>query len=203
MNIIDRVKNILITPKTEWKVIDNEPANVQGILVGYVLPLAIAAAIAAFIGYGLIGFSMFGVTIKGTSWGLYYAVVLIIQAILSVLVAAFVIDALAHSFSSEKNFGKSVQLAAYSFTAAWVGGLLAILPAIAFIGALLGLYGLYLLYIGLPVMKKTPEDKHVVYFVVSLLVLILVYMIIGFVLSKIFMSVFGLSFGYDDMKINM
>ena len=102
-----------------------------------------------------------------------------------VFVAAFVIDALAPSFGSEKNMGRSIQLVAYSFTPIWVGGLLAILPAIAVVGTLLGLYGLYLLYLGIPKLKKTPEDKQIGYFVVSLIVIIVVYILIAYILRLV------------------
>ena len=89
--------------------------------------------------------------------------------------------------------GRSIQLVAYSYTAGWVGGLLAIIPAIAFLGALAGLYGFYLLYIGMPKLKKTPADKHVGYFIVSLLVIIAVYFIIALILGGILMTGMGLS----------
>jgi hypothetical protein len=72
MNLIDRVKNILITPQKEWDVIKGEQPNISGIVTGYVLPLAGAAAVAAFIGYAFIGVSFgFGFRLKGMDWGLY------------------------------------------------------------------------------------------------------------------------------------
>ena len=111
---------------------------------------------------------------------IYQAITVLVGALSGVFISAFVIDALAPSFGSEKNMGSSVQLVAYSYTPGWVGGLLAIFPAIAFIGALAGLYGFYLLYLGMPKLKKTPADKHVGYFVVSLLVMIVVYFVIGY-----------------------
>ena len=205
MNLINRVKNILITPAKEWDVINGEQPNTPGIITGYVLPLAGAAAVAAFIGYGLIGFNIgFGFRMKGMDWGLYQAITVLAGALLSVFVSAFVIDALAPSFGSEKNMGKSVQLVAYSFTPSWIGGLLAILPSLAIIGSLAGLYGLYLMYVGLPKLKKTPADKQVSYFVVSLIVMIVVFIVIGLILSKVLLSVFGLSYGFGggNLKLN-
>jgi len=198
MNLIERTKNILLTPNKEWDVINGEEPNTPGIITGYVLPLAGAAAVAAFIGYGLIGFNLgFGIRVKGIDWGLYHGISVLASALLSVFVSAFIIDALAPSFGSEKNMGKSVQLVAYSWTPGWIGGLLAIIPSLAVIGSLAGLYGLYLLYIGLPKLKKTPQDKQVGYFVVSLIVMIVVFVVIGLILGKILMSVFGLSYGID------
>jgi len=196
MKLIDRVKNIITSPAKEWDVINSEEPNTSGIITGYVLPLAGAAAVAAFIGYGLIGFNVgFGIHIKGMDWGIYQAVTVLVMAIASVFIGAFVIDALAPNFGSEKNMGRSVQLVAYSYTPGWIGGLLAIIPSLALIGTIAGIYGLYLLYIGLPKLKKTPADKQVGYFVVSLVVLIVIYFVIRLIMSKVVMSSMGLSYG--------
>lgn len=196
MNLFDRVKKIISKPKEEWNVISTETPDSASIITGYVLPLAGAAAVAAFIGYGLIGIDYgFGIRLKGTNWGIYQAVVVLIGALLGVFISAFVIDILAPSFGSEKNMGRSVQLVAYAYTPAWIGGLLAIYPPLAIIGSLFGLYGLYILYLGMPPIKKTPQDKHVGYFVVSLLTIIVVYFVLGLVLARIFLSIFGLSYG--------
>ena len=167
------------------------------------LPLAGLAAIAAFIGYGLIGFNMLGFRISGVNWGLYQALTILIGAIVSVYVTALVVDLLAPSFGSEKNFNRSVQLVAYSFTPMWIGGLLAIFPPIAMIGGLFGLYGLYLLYLGIPKLKNTPADKHIGYFVVTLIVTIVVYLVIGWILQSLLMNIFGLSYGYGGMNIKL
>lgn len=195
MNLIDRVKNILFTPPKEWDVIATEQPDTGKIITGYVLPLAGAAAIAAFIGYGLIGFGYGIFRFSGINWGLYYALNVLVGAIAGVFLSALVIDALAPSFGSEKNMSRSIQLVAYSYTPAWIGGLLSILPVIAIVGSLLGLYGLYLLYVGMPKLKKTPADKHPGYFIVSLLVIIVVYIIVWLIMSKVVLSVMGLSYG--------
>ena len=202
MNLIERAKNILISPAKEWDVIAGEEPDVNKIFTGYVIPLAGAAAVAAFIGYGLIGFNMLGYRMGGIDWGLYQALVSFIVSVCSVFLTAFVIDALAPSFGSEKNFGRSFQLVAYSYTAGWIGGLFQILPVIAFLGTILSLYGLYILYIGMPKLKYTPADKHIGYFVVTLIVLIAVYLVVGLILSAIMEPLFGLSYGGENMRIN-
>lgn len=194
MSLIDRVKNIIISPAKEFDMIALEQPDTGKIITGYVLPLAGAAAVAAFIGYGFIGLNFGLFNVAGTNWGFYYALNILIGAIAGVFVSAFVIDALAPSFGSEKNMGRSVQLVAYSYTPAWVGGLLSIIPAIALAGSLIGLYGLYLLYLGMPKLKKTPEDKHIGYFVACLVVIIVVYMIIGVIMSRAIMPAMGLSY---------
>lgn len=203
MNLIERAKNIIISPVKEWDVINSEQPNTSQIITGYVLPLAGVAALAAFIGYGLIGFNMGFVRLAGINWGIYQALSVLIMAIGSVFLGALVIDALAPSFGSEKNMGRSIQLVAYSYTPAWIGGIFAILPAIAIIGVLAGLYGLYLLYIGMPKLKKTPADKHAGYFIVCLVVMIVIYFVIGLIMSKIVMSAMGLSYGLGTLNVSI
>ncbi len=202
MNLIERAKNILISPAKEWEVIAGEEPDVNKIFTGYVIPLAGAAALAAFIGYGLIGFNMLGYRMSGIDWGLYQALVSFIVSVCSVFLTAFVVDALAPSFSSEKNFGRSFQLVAYSYTAGWIGGLFQILPVIAFLGTILSLYGLYILYLGMPKLKNTPAEKHLGYFVVTLIVLIAVYIVLGIILSAIMQPMFGLSYGGDNFRLD-
>jgi hypothetical protein len=135
-----------------------------------------------------------GFRVTGIDWGLYYALNQFIVSVASVFITAFVIDALAPSFGAEKNFGRSFQLVAYSYTPGWIGALLLIFPPLAIIGSLFGLYGLYLLYLGLPKLKNVPADKLVGYFVVTLIVLIVVYIIIGLILGAIMRPIFGLNY---------
>jgi len=189
MNLVERAKNIIITPKTEWNAVSAEEPNIQQILLGYVLPLALIPTIAVIIGWGVIG--IFG--FRSFTYGIAMGLVQLINAFLSVLITGFVIDALAPSFGSQKNMGRAVQLVAYSMTPIWIAGILNIFPSIGWLAGLIGLYGLYLMYLGLSPLMKTPEDKKVGYLVVSIIILIVVYFVIAAILTAILMAVFGLS----------
>lgn len=179
MNIVDRVKNILLTPKTEWDVIAAETTPTQQLIVGYVLPLAAAAAVAGFIGSFFV-LASFGMTGGFLMWGVVAMVVRIVMAVVAVFVVGFVIDALAPSFGGQKNAAQAQKVAVYSFTAAWVGGIFAIIPYLGWLIALLAsLYGLYLLYLGLPKLMLNPEDKTIGYTVVVVIVTIVVMVIVN------------------------
>jgi hypothetical protein len=193
MDLVRRAKNIILSPKTEWDIIRNESTEARDVIVRYVLPLAAIAAAAVFIGYWLIGINAVFMRMGGLRWGLYYGLTVLIQDILAVIVAAYVVDALAPSFGSEKDIRRSMQLTGYPYTPVLVGGFLSIIPSISIIGSLFGLYGIYLWYLGLTPMKNTVEDKRTGYLIVSILVLIVVYIVIGWILGMIFMSVFGLN----------
>jgi hypothetical protein len=187
MSLVDRAKNIIMSPKTEWAVIAGEPADMGSILTGYVIPMALIPAVASFIGYGFIGVGfMSGITV-----GIAMALISLVVTILAVVLTAFVINALAPSFDSEKDLGRAMQLVAYAYTPGWVGGILNIIPFLSWLGSLFGLYGIYLMYLGFPHTMKTPEDKVVVYMIVTVVILLIIYFILGAIFTGIIMSIFG------------
>ena len=189
MDIFERVKNIIMTPKTEWLVIAAEEPNTAQIFKGYVLPLALIPAIAHIIGLSVIGRGM----MSSFSWGIAMGLIQFILAFVGVYLSAYVIAYLAPRFGSQQDMGRAVQLVAYSYTPAWVAGILSIVPALGVLVFVGGLYGLYLMYLGLPQMMKTPQDKVVGYLVVSIIAMIVIYWIISLLLTSIIFSVFGLS----------
>lgn len=182
MTLIDRAKNIIVSPKTEWDKIAAEATPPQQLIVGYVLPLAAAAAIAGFIGSALIGAMIGGLVGGGIGMGLALvaAIIHIVMAVVSVFVMGFIIDALAPTFSGQKNFQQALKVAAYSYTPAWVFGLLAIIPFLGWLAAFVGLiYALYLFYLGLPRLMKNPEEKTVPYLIVVIVCAVVLWFVIG------------------------
>jgi len=181
MAIADRVKNICLTPSTEWPVIAGEPATTQDLLTGYVAPLSAIGAIAGFIGGSIIGRTVpfIGTFRTPVVWGLGGAVFVVVAAIIGVLICAMVVNALAPTFGGEKNSAQAMKVAAYSFTPAWVAGILNILPLLGILAIFAALYGIYLLYLGLPVLMKSPADKALGYTVVVVICVIVVQIIIS------------------------
>src|SRR5262249_28090280 len=146
VTLVDRVKNICLTPATEWPVIAGENTPTGTLISGYVVPLAAIGAVAGFISASLIGSVIFGRA--GVGLGLTAAVLSFVSAIVGVVIVSLIINALAPSFGGEKNSAQAMKVAVYSFTPAWVAGAFRILPILGSLLALLGaLYGLYLLYL--------------------------------------------------------
>ncbi len=180
MNVVDRAKNILITPKTEWAVIEKETITNTTILTSYVLPMLLIGAVATFIGQGLIGVNTgFGGSSANITGGFVGMLVFGLHMVVLVYGIGAAIDVLGPSFGAEKNWVKSFQLAAYSLSAAYVGSLFLIFPALWILVLLCSLYSLYPLYTGLPILKKTPADKQIAYFAVILIVTVLLFILLG------------------------
>ena len=190
MNIIERVKNILITPKTEWEVIKGETATPQSLLIGYVLPLALVAAAGSLL-KGLLFAGTFGL-----KFFIITAVIAFIASVVSYYVSVIIIDMLAPSFGSEKNMGKSAQLVGYSGTPSYVAALLSFIPVVGMIVWLAALaYGIYLMYLGIGPLKKTPEDKKIVYMVVAFLIMIVLYLVLVAILTAVLFATLGMGAG--------
>jgi hypothetical protein len=182
MNIVDRVKNILITPKTEWEVIESETTPTQQLILGYVLPLAAIAAVATFIGVSIVGFGIFRMPM---TIGLGMLVWHLVASVISVFVLAFIIDALAPTFGATKSMPQALKVAVYSYTPGWVAGIFGILPLLGILALIGALYGIYLLYLGLPRLMKNPPDKTVPYIVVTIIAAIVLYAIVAAIGSVI------------------
>jgi len=197
MNLVERAKNILITPKTEWAVIKNEESTAADLFTKYAMILALIPVVATFIGQSLVGISMgpFGSFKIPVSNGLIYAIVYYILSLAGVYLIAFVIDALAPSFGSTKNMSASLKVAVYSYTAAWIAGIFGVIPILGILG-ILGLYSLYLMYLGLQIVKDTPQDKLIGYLIVVIIIAIVVYFVIGMIVAAVALP----SLGLDMMK---
>ena len=176
MNLVSRAKNIIMTPKQEWAVIDAEPLNVGELLTKYVLPLAAIGPIAAFIGTSIIGFGPFKVPF-GTA--LTAAIMSFIFAVIGVFALAWVISMLAPNFGGEKNMPQAIKVAAYSATPQWIAGIFGLIPALMVLIIIGGIYSLYLFYLGLPILMKVPQEKAMVYTVVVIVAAIVLFMVIG------------------------
>ena len=127
MALVDRVKNILLSPRAEWPVIDAEPATVASLYTGYIMPLAAIPVICQ-----AIGMSMIGITIPfvGTHYqtpivsAITSAAVMYVFSLIAVFIVALIVDALAPTFGGTKNQVQALKVVAYSYTASWVGGIL-------------------------------------------------------------------------------
>ena len=171
MNLVERVRNILLQPKSEWPKIAEEEATPQTLYLGCVAILAAIGPLAMLIRSG-------GMAIMA-------AVVQYVLALVVTFLLALIVDALATTFSGEKNFVQSLKLTAYSYTAAWIAGVFLIVPILGgIVGLLAAIYAWYTFYLGVPVLKKCPQNKALGYTIVVVICGVLLGVVLaGFVVS--------------------
>ena len=191
MNLVNRVKDILLKPKDTWALIEGEPATPASLYTQYLMILAAIPAVCSFIGMSLVGLGGFGYSIRiGIVAGLANMVISYVMSLVMVYVLSLIVNALAPTFGGTKNPIAALKLAVYGATAGMVGGVFGIIPMLGILGVFCGLYSIYLIYLGLPVLMKNPPEKSVVYTVVVLLVGFILSLIIG-VVSSLVTSVFS------------
>jgi hypothetical protein len=182
MNLVERVKAILLQPKSEWLVIEREPGDAGYLLTNYVAILAAIPPVCSFIGGSIIGFGPYRI---GIFSGLIHAVVIYVLTLVGVFVTAYIIDYLAGVFGGQKNLDNAMRVSAYAPTAAWIAGVFNIIPLLGILG-LLGLYSLYLLHTGIAALMRPAPDKALIYTIAVIVCIIVIWFVIVGILAAIF-----------------
>lgn len=205
-SLVDRAKSIILSPKDEWPKIATEPGTVKDVFLKYAVPLAAIGPVA-----GLIGGQVFGMGGFGFSWkpsigtALSMAVTSYVLSLVMLFVVAWIANFLSPKFGGQDSFEKAFKLCAYSFTAAWVVGIVNLIPGLWILG-LLGLYSLYLFYLGAKPMMGVPDDKSAGYTAVTVIAAIVLAFIASAITTTIAApSVYGGGFasGGDEMTVNI
>ena len=186
--LTSRVKGMLLEPRATWKEIDGEFTKPGEIWAKYVIPLAAIGPIA-----GAIGMTIFGERIAFTSLtntvtlttAIERAIGGYVVGLLVVFILSRVISLLAPGFGGQRNDVQGLKVAAYASTASWIGGIFLLIPALALVSLIFSIYSLVLLYIGLPILMKVPQDRAMGYTAVVIIVCIVVFLLAAAILTAI------------------
>jgi hypothetical protein len=187
MNIIERVKNILFSPKTEWSKINTEPGSLNSLIMSYTIIVTGIGAIGIFIGEALIGYHGYGYT-SSVKISLINAILNFICVVATVVAGAYIADALAPNLGAEKDKNKSAQWSVYGFTPLCLALLLGIIPGQDtrwYIGVVGFIYSFYLLYVGAPVLKKAIGEKTIPYTAVVLGACLVIFILLSEIFDRI------------------
>ena len=198
--LLQRVLDILMRPRETWLQINAEDGNPGRIYLGYLVFLAAIPAVAGFIGYSLIGVGAFGISVRvPVVQGLVSMVVGYVLSLAMVYVLALIANMLAPRFQAQQDMGSAFKLVAYASTAGMLGGVFSILPSLAMLGLLAALYSVYLIYSGIPVLMKAPQEKAVGYTAALVVCGILAGIVVGLATSLVTPGARGLGAGMAGM----
>jgi hypothetical protein len=175
--VIERAKSILLSPKDALSAVKTEEMTIVGNMKEYVVFVAAVPAIAQFIGFALVGLPLVGRYNIGRT--LIYSVLMFILSLVAVWLVGIIINALAPSFSAVKDDLNAFKLAVYSLTPGFIAGIFYVIPSLSILAILGALYGIYILYIGIPILMEAPQEKAVAYTVVTLIVTFVIMIILG------------------------
>lgn len=154
-----RVKGILFRPKTEWPKIAAEQTGVGSLYRNYVVYLAAVPAVSTLIGSLAFGYDTSGVIFRPSLLGAVWTAILQYAAqLVGVYLLALIIATFAPRFGGVSDIVGAFKLATFSATASWLAGIFTIVPALSFL-TVLGLYSIYLLYVGTPVLTRVAAEN--------------------------------------------
>ena len=195
MKTVNQAKDLVFNPRGTMEKLKNEKVELKDIIV-YLAILAIPTFLGILIGYGFVWSGIGGLI----GYAFVIAIIIYIMSIIGVIVFGFILNALAPSFKTKQNKMQALKLVSYAATPWLLLGIVNIYPAASLISLVGGLYGLYMLYLGIPILMGTPKDQQMPFFIVGLIVYIIVmgviYWLTGWIWWQIFWSaVWGPTWG--------
>lgn len=176
----DRVRRIVLDPRTEWPRIAKEQASVEAIFTGWVMILAAIGPIALLI----------------SRRSIRLAVAEYILWLIITFVLAQAVDALSPSFGGKRDFIASLKLTAYSLTTAWIAGIFGLLGAPGIVLWLIAMaYAFYTFFLGAPVLKRAAPDRALPF----TLVVVLCAFVLGYLANVVIGGMLGVPRGAASM----
>ncbi|MGE3507501.1 MAG: Yip1 family protein [Vicinamibacterales bacterium] len=162
-----RVTQMLRAPQSEWSVIAAEPETVTSLYSGYIAIMAAIGPVILFLRHPGPG-------------SFIAAVAQYLLQFAAVFICVRVIEWLAPRFRSDRDRIGTLKLVAYANTPSWVAGIAHLLPWLApLVLFAAALYGIYLYYLGLPVLLHTPYEQVVPFMLVSAIVIMAVMLVLS------------------------
>lgn len=157
--ILSRAYGLLREPKKEWEQIKAEETTIPNILIGYIAPLAAIPPIC-----GLIGALIFEpVRVGPLDAALISVVVTWIVSIGLVFFLGVLVNVVADNFDGDQNELAAQKIAAYSLTPSFLSGVFSLWPPLWWISLFALAAMIYIMFRGLPILMKAPEDRALAY----------------------------------------
>jgi hypothetical protein len=179
--IIERVKGLILKTRETWETITAEESSISLLFKDYVFITAAIPAAAAFLGKWLIGIRIPFAGIYRFSFGsaLLYSLIGYVLTIAGIWALGMVISWLAPRFGGERDDVKGLKVAVFTYLPFLIAGVFQLISTLSALQLLVGLYCLYIMYVGLPIVMGTPKEKTVSYYLVTIVAFVVIYIIVG------------------------
>ena len=178
-NIIDRVKEILLNPKTFWITNKDEEENQSQLFTGYLIPFLISVSLAVFLG------EFFRSTHFYMGFAVLKAVREMVLFLLQYFIAVYFTNELMKTFGANKNIEISRRLVAYSLTPLFLVSIVTGLFPFLYALDVLGIYSFYIFWIGGKELLVFPDQKRDSYLIITIVVNFFVFSFLSILLSKL------------------
>lgn len=162
--MIQHTIGLLVRPRAQWNTIAELPKNSLNILVLYPFIFALLPAVAWYYGTSHVGWTVGGGNaIRLTTSSALQLCILFYFAMVSCIVAiGFFIHWMAGTYGAETTLAKGIVIAGVSVTPLFIFGLVGFHPLLwvdLLVGVAAASWSVYLLYLGIPIMMRIPEER--------------------------------------------
>lgn len=180
-----RTKYFIINPGKAWDVVHRENRPMQFVRGSFFLPLIILVTISAFLG------SMFFInTTLKPMYSVLAAVNTFLFLYLGVYASAFAVREIMRAMDLGHDFLVAFKLVAYSMAPIFLSLTVSrLFESLLFINVL-GLYGLYIFWIGMEVMVNPPDHKKLPMIIATVVSMLIIFFLLLIILSKLTEAVY-------------
>ena len=183
MSTLHRIQNILRSPASEWRVIEREAVQPMALIVHYLAPIAVAAALASMVGT---------VVVERVPFPVASVVRIVVAEFLGfvgttvlVFAMALMVNELSPHFGGRYDFDQALKVIVYSYTPILVARLAEAMPLgaglVAFIGTV---YALYVFHVGLEQLMRIRAGQTVGFVVILCLSAIVMNFVLRVVMGR-------------------
>lgn len=175
-----RTKYFIINPRKAWEVVHREERPMRFVRGSFFMPLIILVSVSAFLG------SMFFInTTLKPMYSVLAAVNTFLFLYLGVYGSAFVVREIMRAMDLGHDFLVAFKLVAYSMAPIFLSLTVSrLFESLLFINVL-GLYGLYIFWIGMEVMVNPPDHKKLPMIIASVVSMLIIFFLLQIILSKL------------------
>lgn len=180
-----RAKYFIINPGKAWDVVHRENRPIQFVRGSFFMPLIILVTISAFVG------SMFFInTTLKPMYSVLAAVTTFLFLYLGVYASAFAVREIMRAMDLGHDFLVAFKLVAYSMAPIFLSLTVSrLFESLLFINVL-GLYGLYIFWIGMEVMVNPPDHKKLPMIIATVVSMLIIFFLLLIILSKLTEAVY-------------
>lgn len=175
-----RTKYFIISPERAWDVVHHEERPMKFIRGSFFMPLTILVTVSAFVG------SLFFIN---TSLKPMYSVLVALNTFLflylGIYASAFVVREIMRAMDLGHDFLVAFKLVAYSMAPIFLSLTISrLFESLLFINVL-GLYGLYIFWIGMEIMINPPDHKKLPMIIATLVAMTGIFLLLQVTLGKL------------------
>ena len=177
-----RARGVLFEPRATFKDVEAEFTKPGAIWGKYILPLAAIGPIAGAVGRLVFGQRIALTTLTSSvtlSDAITWAIISYVLSLAAVFVLTQVTSLLAPGFGGQKNDVQALKVAAYASTPVWLAGAFTIYARLVMVSVIVSAYSLYLLFVGLPILMKVPQDRAMGYTAVVIIAAVVIFLLVS------------------------